>query len=238
MRRNKIKRIIGIIFILICLNILFFAVGKLIAWHLDNERAEKASKEAIKTVNKVSLPKLKKLNKDTVGWIKVKGTNINYPVVQTSNNKYYLTHDYNKAYNSAGWIFMDYRNDSVNLNKNTIIYGHGRLSKIMFGTLKNILSTKWCKNKDNYYVKYYTNNKKYIWEVFSVYRIKTTSDYLQITFRSNKEYKSFVKMLQKRSDYNFKTYVNESDKIITLSTCYNKQEKVVMHAKLVSEIKN
>ena len=55
---------------------------------------------------------LKDVNKDVVGWIQVNGTNINYPYVQTDNNTYYLTHAFNKATNSAGWVFLDYRNKS------------------------------------------------------------------------------------------------------------------------------
>ena len=59
-------------------------------------------------------------NKDSVGWIQVNGTNINYPIVQTSDNDYYLTHAFDKSWNSAGWVFMDYRNDSETFDKNTI----------------------------------------------------------------------------------------------------------------------
>ena len=90
----------------------------------------------------VDFNELKKKNADTVGWIKVNGTNINYPVVQTNNNDYYLNHAYDKSKNSAGWIFADYRNNMTNFDKNTIIYGHGRLNNTMFGSLKNILNSK------------------------------------------------------------------------------------------------
>ncbi len=241
MRRQKIKRRIILVFTLLCLCIMLFSLGKLIAWQYDNQKAKSASEEAKETVKEnktLNIPKLKKINKDTVGWIQVKGTNIDYPVVQRNDNSYYLTHDYNKEYNSAGWIFMDYRNDPVDLNRNTIIYGHGRLSKIMFGSLKNILTSNWYKNSDNYYVKYYSNDTKNIWEVFSVYKIKTTSDYIQVHFSSDKQYLKFLNKLQKRSHFKFNTYLSETDQIITLSTCYSKTEKVVMHAKLVSTIEN
>lgn len=66
---------------------------------------------------------LKRTNPDVVGWVKVNGTNINYPFVQANDNKYYLTHSFNKSYNEAGWVFLDYRNNNTN-NKNTIIYAH------------------------------------------------------------------------------------------------------------------
>ena len=85
----------------------------------------------------VDFNELLKKNPDTVGWIEVKGTNINYPIVQTTDNSYYLTLMLLMALkNEAGWVFMDYRNDPVNFNQNTILYAHSRLTGSMFGSLK------------------------------------------------------------------------------------------------------
>ena len=75
----------------------------------------------------VNFDELKKKNSDTVGWIKVDNTNINYPVVKCSNNDFYLNHGFDEKWNDAGWIFMDYRNNPVNFDKNTVIYGHSRI---------------------------------------------------------------------------------------------------------------
>ena len=73
----------------------------------------------------VDLTQLKKENDDVKGWIQVKGTNINYPFVQAPNNEYYLNKSFDKSYNSAGWVFLDYRNNETD-NRNTILYAHGR----------------------------------------------------------------------------------------------------------------
>ena len=181
----------------------------------------------------VDFKDLKNTNSDTVGWIQVNGTNINYPFVQAKDNEYYLNHSFNKSYNSAGWVFMDYRNNSLNLDKNTIIYAHGRRDNTMFGTLKNIVSSNWIKNTDNYIVKIATETENNLYQVFSIYNIPETSDYLQIDFDTNEEFKNFAQMLMKRSEYNFNTTVNENDKIITLSTCYNMTNRIVLHAKLI-----
>ena len=183
----------------------------------------------------VYFKELKKINNQTKGWIQVNGTNINYPFVQAKDNKYYLTRSFDKSYNDAGWLFLDYRNNINNLEKNTIIYGHSRLDKTMFGTLKNILKSSWVKNPDNYIVKLSTQTHNTLWQVFSVYRIPTTSDYLQIDFETNEEFNNFANMLLKRSDYNFNTKVNENDKILTLSTCADNDKKVVLHAKLIKK---
>lgn len=69
----------------------------------------------------INFNELKNINNDVKGWIKVNGTNINYPFVQSNNNKYYLTHSFDKSWNSAGWLFLDHRN---NINNNKILNYH------------------------------------------------------------------------------------------------------------------
>src|SRR5574344_1253255 len=176
----------------------------------------------------VDFSELKNINNQTKGWIQVNGTNINYPFVQADNNKYYLTHSFDKSYNQAGWVFLDYRNNIESMNKNTIIYAHGRTDTTMFGSLKNIVKSNWYNNSDNYVIKLSTEYENTLWQVFSVYHIETTSDYLQIDFSSDSEYQEFLNKLINRSVYNFNTTINSSDNILTLSTCYNNTEKVVM----------
>ena len=184
----------------------------------------------------VDFTELKKKNKDTVGWIQVEGTNVNYPFVQTSNNDFYLNHSFNKKGNGAGWVFLDYRNNIKELDQNTIIYAHGRLDKTMFGTLRTILKSSWLTNTKNHVIKLSTENENTLWQVFSVYKIPNTNDYLYINF-SKEDFKSFSEMLIKRSAHDFKTSLNENDKILTLSTCYDDDTKVVLHAKLIKREK-
>lgn len=105
----------------------------------------------------------------------------------------------------------------------------------MFGSLKNILSSGWLDNPNNYIVKISTETENTLWQVFSVYHIPTTNDYIQVNFSSNEEFKEWTSMLINRSAYNFNTNVNENDKALTLSTCYNDEEKVVLHAKLIKK---
>ena len=214
---------------------------------IDNDKIEIIEQEKVPLDNPyweyvqmnlidVDFNDLKNINPSTIGWIQVNGTNINYPFVQTNDNKYYLNHSFNKSKNSAGWVFMDYRNNISVLDKNTIIYAHGRLDNTMFGSLKNILTSGWLNNKNNYIVKLSTEYENNLWQVFSVYKIKTTNDYLQISFISNESFLEFTNKLIKRSNFNFNTKVNENDKILTLSTCYNEKEKVVLHAKLIKRV--
>ena len=187
----------------------------------------------------INFNELKSKNKDTVGWIKVQGTNINYPVVQTTNNTYYLNHSYDRSSNKAGWVFADYRNDFNKFDKNTIIYAHGRVDETMFGSLRNILKSDWYNNKDNHIIKFSTPNKNTLWQVFSIYIIKAESYYITTKFNSNEAFNEFVNTLKNRSKVLFNTTVSGSDKIITLSTCKDsKGNRIVMHAKLIKIEKN
>lgn len=179
--------------------------------------------------------KLLKKNDDTVGWLEVNNTRIKYPVVQSDTNSYYLNRDFNKKKNSMGWIFMDYRNDPVDLNKNTIIYGHNIKTGIMFGTIKTMFNSSWYKKASNQLITFNTPIKNMKWRIFSMYQIKATEDYLKNDFDNDDEFNKFINMIKKRSIYNFKVDVKPTDKIITLSTCFSHTTRHVVHAVLVEE---
>lgn len=181
----------------------------------------------------VDFKELLEKNSDTVAFLKVNGTNINYPVVQTNDNEYYLHHSYNKTKNDAGWVFLDYRNNLDNLQENSIIYAHGRYDTTMFGSLKNVFKSDWYNKTDNYVVYLSTPKKNMLWQIFSVYKIKTETYYLTSSFASDESYQKFINTIKERSKYNFNTNVTTNDRILTLSTCYNSSEKVVLHAKLI-----
>ena len=181
----------------------------------------------------VNIEDLKVKNDDTVGWIQVLGTNINYPIVQSDDNDYYLKRDFNKEKNKGGWIFLDYRNEIDNLSKNNIIYGHRRYNKSMFGTLKNVLTESWQQNTNNHIIKISTAKYNYLFQVFSIYQTVNETYYLQTNFSSDDSYLDFLNTITKRSAYNFNTEVNKDTIILTLSTCHNKEDRLVVHSKLI-----
>lgn len=174
-------------------------------------------------------------NSDTVGWLKIDGTNINYPVVQCKDNDYYLNHDFYKRKTNTGWIFADYRNNFNNLNNNTIIYGHNLVNKTMFGNIPDFLNEKWLNKKNKPYINLTTKKANTTWQIFSIYKIKPTTDYLQTQFNSFETYKNFIEKIKNRSIKNFNIEILPTDKIITLSTCDNSGKyRVVVHAKLIN----
>lgn len=208
----------------------------------DTTNTSKTIKTTIKTTNALegidynqSLDELVKINNDTVGWIMVNDTKINYPVVKTTDNDYYLTHDFNHKNNRIGWIFMDYRNDIDYLDRNTIIYGHNMRQGLMFGTIKNMMEKSWYTKNDNQIIEFNTANKIRKWKIFSLYQIKETDDYLKVKFSSDDEFLSFIDILKARSKYNFNVNIKGSDKILTLSTCSTTGTRHVVHAVLIEE---
>ena len=184
----------------------------------------------------VNFDELKKQNPDTVGWIKVDNTNINYPVVKCSNNEFYLNHAFDETWNDAGWIFMDYRNNAVDFDKNTIIYGHSRYDMSMFGTLRNVVKKSWFDNKDNHLIKLSTPTENTMWQVFSTYKIKAEDYYLQTDFLTDNEYQKWLNEMLNRSQFEYGLSVSTSDKVLTLSSCFDtKGTRVVLHAKLIKK---
>lgn len=179
------------------------------------------------------LESLLEINPDTVGWLTVPNTNIDYPVVKTTDNDYYLDHNYEKKYDYNGWVFMHYYNSTHNLDKNTIIFAHNRFySGIMFGTLNEVTKDTWYNNTKENLITFNTLYDNMQFEVFSIYKTNITADYLKTTFDSDLEWNNFIKMIRERSMFQNNVNVGTNDKIITLSTCLDNDTRLVVHAVL------
>lgn len=174
-------------------------------------------------------------NKETVAWLKVNNTNVNYPVVQTKNNEYYLKHDFNKRYNTNGWIYADYRDDLRYFGNNTIIYGHNLTNRQLFGSLVWCLKPTWYKKEVNQYIKLSTPYSNTVWRIFSIYTTNPDTYYLKTYFGNTQEHLSFLNTIEKRSIYDFNNDELDTDnKILTLSTCTDDgKRRVVIHAYMI-----
>lgn len=220
--------------------LLFFSGTKIVIWYSNNQNNKKITDEISRLVTVdegkyvVDFQKLKEKNPDTVAWLKVNGTNIEYSVVKSTNNDYYLTHNFNKEYNSAGWIFADYRNKLDGTDKNLVIYGHNMRDDSMFGSLKKVVNEDWYNDEDNKYITLITENGTQIYEVFSIYQIEKEDYYIKTNFNNEKEFSDFAETVKKRSKKEFDVTVSGKDNILTLSTCANNNKyRVVLHAKRV-----
>ena len=247
-----------------CLLTFTFSLFKIIKWNIDNFKIHKLNKEIASNIEigsdtldgelvnppldknsnyyyyasfplyDVDFSKLISQNKDTVGFINIKNTIINYPVVRGSDNSYYLNHSFDNKKNSAGAIYMDYRNSINELSDNTIIYGHSRKDGTMFASLRNTLLSSWQENKDNYVIYFKTLKENMLFQIFSIYTIKEETYYLKTSFSTKEEKQKWIERMQNRNIASLNAEVNINDKFLTLSTCQNNQGvRIVIHAKLI-----
>ncbi|MEI7025799.1 class B sortase [Paenibacillus sp. y28] len=178
---------------------------------------------------------LLEINPELVGWLKIDGTVVDYPIVQATDNDYYVTRNYKREESRAGSIFMDFRNDSMEPGKHTVLYGHRMKDETMFGSLKYYMEPEFFQAHQALHLDTLYNS--YDLMIFSVYYTTTEFDYIQTEFQSLNEYSSFLRDIQGRSLYKTSVSVTEEDRIVTLSTCdYHLdpvEGRLVVHAKLV-----
>jgi len=163
-------------------------------------------------------------NQKIVGWIKIDGTKIDYPVMQTVNNEYYLDHNYNQQYDKNGSIFMDKDCDAMYPGDNLIIYGHNMKSGKMFGNLNYYSKESFYKKHP--YILFDTIYETGTYEIMYVFRSKIYSEeeivfkyYKFIDAVSEEEFNSNLKAMKELSLYDTGVTASYGDKLITLSTC-------------------
>ncbi len=183
---------------------------------------------------------LKAQNADLVGWISMPGFRkvIDYPVMKSGDNEFYLTHDFYKNKSYSGSIFMDAVNMSTEPDKNIILYGHAMKDMSMFGNLRDypVDKEKYGKNT-TIYLDFLSMHLEY--QVFSAYSTESSFDYRRITFTDDADFLSFLETIKGKSEHDFGVSLSPQDKIITLSTCdesYGKDGRTVIHAKLVKQM--
>lgn len=174
---------------------------------------------------------LKDLNKEIVGWVTIKGTKIDYPVLEhkgdTEHSQYYLNRTYKKSYSAYGSVFLDYRSTESVDSKNVIMHGHNMTDGSMFHSLVDYGALKG--NLDYYkkhpVIEFNTPEGDQTYKIISVFKTNTLFDhgeffnYMQGSFLSDAEFMNFVYNCRIRSLINCPVMVNEDDQIITLSTC-------------------
>lgn len=234
---NVVMRIIELIFLIL----LVYSSINIFKWYNNNKENKQIINEIAESVTinedtneekkyKINFEELKQKNSDTVAWLKVENTNIEFPIVQANNNSYYLTHNFDKKYNVAGWIFADYKNKLDGTDRNIVVYGHNMRDNSMFGSLKDVITEEWYNNEENKYITFVTENDYLTYQVFSVYQIQTEDYYIQTEFKSN-EFQEFIDTITKRSKKDFGINVSKEDTILTLSTCANNNKyRVVLHS--------
>lgn len=187
-------------------------------------------------------------NNDFVGWIKIDGTEIDYPVVQADDNDYYLNHNFDKEKESRGTIFMDYTSDSNLGYMNTVIHGHNWLDDTVFSELPQYSDIDYY--REHPVIEYNTRTEMHKWKIFAVF-ITTASADEDNGYVFNYVYPDmgginfdgYMAEINKRTLYYTGVDVNENDKILTLSTCtrevdtrsYRADCRIVILARMVRD---
>lgn len=198
------------------------------------EEVDKSYQERGSISLSVDFKSLLEKNNDVVAWIYSENTPINYPVVQSHNNDYYLRRTLDRTYNIAGSIFMDYRNSADFSDYNTIIYGHNLRTDTMFGTLQQYSDQKYYEEHPVIYLS--TPEEDYAIELISGYRTDIDDD-IYLLPQSEEELEDLYYKATKDSNFNANSTFEEGDRLLTLSTCsdYGDDDvRYVLIGKLIS----
>lgn len=186
--------------------------------------------------DEINFQELININSDFVGWIKIDDTNINYPIVQGTNNTYYLKHSFYKEYSNAGSIYMDATANSDFTSKNTFVYGHYTSDGSMFGQLGKYMKQSFYDEHKNLYI--YTPTKNYRLEIFSVHVDKASSKSYQMNFTTEESFKDYIDLMKSYSVIKSEVMIDyNKDKIVTLYSCshergHAKDDRYFVHAKI------
>ncbi|MDR0861533.1 MAG: class B sortase [Oscillospiraceae bacterium] len=175
------------------------------------------------------------INPDFVAWLSATGTNINYPVVQGSDNEYYLDHLFTGKSNKMGALFVDYRNKSNFRDLNTIIYGHNMRNHSMFWTLTRYKAQSYYNSHPT--MRIMTNRGNYTLELFAGYVADPSEDAWRIYFKSGEDYLDWIANAKARSSFKSDVVIGANDHIVTLSTCsyeFN-DARYIVYGKLVPQ---
>ncbi|MCB2287824.1 class B sortase [Clostridium algidicarnis] len=176
---------------------------------------------------------LLELNEETIGWIKIHNTTIDYPVFKGKDNEFYLDHDPYQEKSKYGSIFMDFRNKGASDDINIILYGHNMNDGSMFSDLVKYKDSKFL--YDNEIIEFNNLYKDIKWQIFSVYITDTNFNYIRTDFNSEEDYEEFLNSINDKSMFKMGVTVSSKDNILTLSTCtYEVSDgRLVIHAKRI-----
>jgi len=173
-------------------------------------------------------------NNDIVGHLWIEGTAINYLVLQSTDNEFYLYHDIHKNPSSAGWIFLDYYVNLSYPNQNTVIYGHNMRSGIMFHNIRYFANYYFLRNHSIINLNTVYGSTK--WQVFAFYTAHISFPYTHINFENEAQWAFMLERFIEASIHDTGITPASDDRILTLSTCVSNGDRdmrYVLQAKLI-----
>lgn len=217
------KRMINNILLIICIFIFCISTWKLYGYYRSYKKAKdtysKIAKENVKiskNERKIDFKKLKSQNQDIAGWIYIRGTTIDYPIVQGKDNEEYLHQDFNKKKSSSGTIFLDNNCKKDFTSDNNIIYGHHMKNWTMFAQLLKFREKSFLKKHNEIMI--FTPDRTIHLKVISAYAQKAQNK-IPVTFANDKQKKAYIKKIESMSEQTIKTFRINDSHIYTFVTC-------------------
>lgn len=204
----------------------------------DKEDAEDASEEETEEYLQlvVDFEELWEINEEVIGWIVVDGTDISYPILQTTDNDTYLHTAVDGTYDRLGSIFLDMTCSSDFEDLHSILYGHYTRYELMFAKLNSYAEEDFY--KEHRYFTIYLPDKVLRYEIFSAHRVESTSNVYTTGFSKDDFYEAFLEQLKSESIYDTGVLVDGDDRIVTLSTCYEDylKDRFVVHGRCIQTV--
>lgn len=203
----------------------------------ESEKGEEEQKPKVHASLKVDFDKLKKTNKDIVGWIQFdEPERISYPVVRGADNDKYLTTTFEGKKNSSGSIFMDAANNGDFSDRNTFIYGHNMKNGSMFGQLRKFKAKDYYEQNPYFYI-YTPDGKEVKYQIFAVCIVEDTSRSYTRFYNSDEEYLDYLKYIKSIALYDTGVELTAESKIVSLSTCTNvtDTQRLLVYGAKISE---
>lgn len=182
---------------------------------------------------------LQQQNPDVYAWIQVPGTEVDYPILQSSNdNTYYLNHTIDGEEKKEGAIFTENYNTKTFEDPNTVIYGHDMKNGSMFQSIHKYMDRSFFDNNRDIVI--YMPDQILRYKIFAAYLTDNKHLLMNYNFWSKDEYQQYLNSIFSMRDMNAfidtSTEVTTEDKIITLSTCYAgiSTQRYLVQAVLVS----
>lgn len=226
----------GIMFLLICIACLAYSSYQIFIWVKSSKDLVTIEEEVIsKVVTEINdtskdysidinFGELLDINQDVVGWIYIKDTDINYPIMQAKDNDYYLKKNIYREYSSCGSIFLDCNTDGFN-EDNTVVYGHNLKNQKMFADLKKIYDGEF--GKDVYIEVYDKDNNFIKYKIFATYMVEPTLEVVKKDFKIS-EKKKYIDNAYNQSTVKFNCGFNYQKDLLTLVTCDNTGNKRII----------
>ena len=176
-----------------------------------------ADDEYVRMLQQTNLAALQEVNPDVLGWILIPDSQIDYPIVQGTDNQFYLQHTWDGKSSSVGSVFLEYCNQPDMTEFHTILYGHNRKDGSMFASLRKYAGEQYW--RDHPYIYIVNSEGVFRYEVFSAYRAKVDSYTYGLGFTRQQDKENFIQMLLQNSQIDTGIQPEATDRILTLSSC-------------------